>query len=73
MLLRDVDELGITTYIVLNDTGLCLIRTTNSAIAAFVEKHTPGAHPDLRLMVGGDRGARKGQSPIWTHVRKFTK
>ena len=55
---------------VTNDQGLCLIRTTSSALAFFVDRHSKGINPDLRLCIGGDPGTRKGNAPIWTFVRK---
>jgi hypothetical protein len=72
MLFYDRDRYGITTYTVTNDQGLCLIRTTNAKIATFVDAHSKGANPELRLRVGGDKGT-PGEKHIWTHVRKFTK
>jgi len=72
MLYRDQDRLGITTYTVTNDQGLCLIRTTNGKLATFVDAHSKGANPELRLRVGGDRGT-PDEKHIWTHVRRFTK
>ena len=58
---------------VTNDQGLCLIRTTDGAIAEFVERHSKGINPTLRLTVGGDPGTRAKNAPIWTHIRKFSK
>lgn len=55
---------------VTNDQGLCLIRTTHSGLATFVDSHSRGVNPSLRLCVGGDPGTRNNQSPIWTFVRK---
>jgi hypothetical protein len=72
MLYIDRDKFGITTYTVTNDQGLCLIRTTNGMIATFVNAHSMGANPELRLRVGGDRGT-PGEKHIWTHVRRFSK
>jgi hypothetical protein len=73
MLIIDRDpETGQTCYIVCNDAGLCLIRTTSSAIAYFVEQHTKGTSVHLRLNVGGDPGTRKDRH-IWQHVRRFVK
>ena len=73
MLFIDHDERGIPVYTVCNDQGLCLIRTTDSAIATFVDERSAGISPELRLTVGGDPGARVRNAPIWTHVRRFTK
>ena len=72
MLYIDRDKFGITTYTVTNDQGLCLIRTTNGMIATFVNAHSMGANPELRLRVGWDRGT-PGEKHIWTHVRRFSK
>ena len=73
MLIIDQDACGVPVYTVCNDQGLCLIRTTNSAIAWFVHSKSQGISPQLRLTVGGDPGTRIKNAPIWTHVRKFTK
>jgi hypothetical protein len=72
MLYYDRDSCGVTTYTVTNDQGLCLIRTTSAKIATFVDAHSRGANPELRLRVGGDKGT-PNEKHIWTHVRKFTK
>ena len=72
MLYYDRDSYGITTYTVTNDQGLCLIRTTDAQLATFVDVHSKGVNPELRLRVGGDKGTAK-EKQIWTHVRKFTK
>ncbi len=69
MLIVDYDDLGIATYMVCNSQGLCLIRTTSSRIAAYIERHVHRAHPDLRLMVGGDPGSRVPKL-IWRHIRR---
>jgi hypothetical protein len=55
---------------VTNDQGLCLIRTTDSAIAEFVDRHSKGVDPNLRLTVGGDPGSRDRSPPIWKHIRR---
>ena len=72
MLYIDRDQFGITTYTVTNDQGLCLIRTTNGMIATYVNAHSKGVNPALRLRVGGDRGTST-EKHIWTHVRRFSK
>lgn len=72
MLYYDRDSYGITTYMVTNDQGLCLIRTTDAQLATFVDAHSKGVNPELRLRVGGDRGS-PNQRPMWTHVRRFAK
>jgi hypothetical protein len=64
------DHCGITTYMVCNDAGICLIRTTSSRIAFYVESHVHGVDPSLRLTIGGDPGAKIKRS-LWTHVRRF--
>ena len=74
MLYSDRDSLGCTMYMVCNDQGLCLIRTSDSATAHFIEYNVQkGVNPELRLRVGGDAGTKKINSPIWTHVRRFSK
>lgn len=72
MIYLDNDECGVTTYMVCNDEGMCLIRTTSSRIAYFVERHVYGIDPSLRLTVGGDPGAKNKKS-LWTHIRRFRK
>lgn len=72
MLIIDYDNLGMTTYMVCNNQGLCLIRTTSSRIAYYVERHVTSATPELRLMVGGDPGSRTSKV-IWRHMRRFSK
>lgn len=63
---------GITSYMVCNDAGLCLIYTTSSRIAEFVERHSRGVPPTLRLTVGGDPGTRT-TTHLWQHVRRWSK
>lgn len=72
MLYIDRDKFGITTYTVTNDQGLCLIQTTNGMIASFVNAHSKGIDPELRLRIKGDPGT-PNEKPLWTHVRKFSK
>jgi len=55
---------------VTNDQGLCLIRTTHFALADFVNAHSRGINPNLRLCIGGDPGTKEKNAPIWTFVRK---
>lgn len=56
-------------HAVYNDSGSLLIYTTNGRIARFVDAHTPGADPNLRLRVGGDPGTRKVKNPaIWIRI-----
>jgi hypothetical protein len=72
LLIVNYDDLGIATYMVCNSQGQCLIRTTSSRIANYVERHVIYAAPDLRLMVGGDPGSRTPKL-IWRHIRKISK
>jgi len=73
MLFQEEDvNTGVITYMVCNSQGLCLIRTTSSRIANYVERHAKYAGTDLRLMVGGDPGSRTPKL-IWSHVRRFLK
>ena len=72
MLIIDYDKTGTVTYTVCNSQGLCLIRTTSSRIAYYVESHVKSATPELRLMVGGDPGSRTSKV-IWRHIRRFSK
>jgi hypothetical protein len=73
MLFASNDDTGITMYMVCNDQGLCLIRTSDGAVARFVEEHSHGIDPSLRLTVGGDPGTRKKNSnnPIFHHIRRY--
>jgi len=73
MLFRDEDEYGIITYMVCNDQGFCLIRTTSSRIANFVNRHSTGISSDLRLTVGGDPGTKQARYPIFHHIRKYSR
>lgn len=68
LLTVDYDECGIATYMVCNSQGLCLIRTTSSRIAYYIERHVQNAAPDLRLLVGGDPGSRIPKL-IWRYQR----
>ena len=60
-------------YMVTNNEGLCLIRTTNGGIALYVNAFTKNISPDLRVNVGGDPGTRKNtENPrIFHHVRRY--
>lgn len=73
MLLSDEDENGIITYMVCNDQGNCLIRTTSRRIAHFVNVHSKGISSDLRLTVGGDPGTKQTRTPIFHHIRRYNK
>jgi hypothetical protein len=63
---------GVPQYVVCNEAGVCLIVTSSSAIAGFVENHVKGIDPELRLNIGGDPGTKK-ERKLWHHVRKYTK
>ena len=69
----DQDDCGVTIYMVCNNEGLCLIRTTDPAIARFVDYHSKNVDSSLRLTIGGDRGTKQYNNPISTHIRRFTK
>lgn len=70
LIIRNFD--GITQYVVCNEAGKCLIVTTSSAIAEFVERHVKGISPDLRLNIGGDPGT-KVEKKLWHHIKRYTK
>lgn len=73
MLYQDQDQLtGITTYMVCNNQGLCLIRTTSSRIANFIDQYTVKLDPSLRLLIGGDPGSRELSKPLFHHIRRIT-
>jgi hypothetical protein len=65
------DDGGQTHYMVTNNQGLCLIRTTNGGIAYYVNAFTKSINPMLRLNVGGDPGARSKPAKIFHHVRRY--
>ena len=69
MLFTSQDEYGITTYTVTNDYGLCLIVTTDSRIANYVNYYSYRAHIDARLAVGGDVDHPE-LGIIWRYQRK---
>lgn len=71
MLYITKDELGCNRYMVTNDQGSCLIFTTNGQIANYVEQHSYGIDPGLRLCVGGDPGSRRAQRPLFHHIRQY--
>jgi hypothetical protein len=74
MLFVDQDEItGTVTYTVCNDYGSCLIRTTSSNIANFVERHSHGIDKNFRLLIGGDPGSKKLKKPIFHHIRKYSR
>ena len=63
---------GTCMYMVCNDVGLCLIRTTNSYIARYVEIMSKGRATDLRLNVGGDPGTKRTQTPaVFHHTKRY--
>lgn len=71
MLFVDEDENGIERYMVTNDQGLCLIRTTSRAIAHFVNQHSGGIPPGTYLVVGGDPKSRRRENrPIFHYTRR---
>ena len=63
---------GVPIYIVTNNEGLCLIRTTNSAIASYINAFTKNINPNLRVNVGGDPNTKNTLNPrIFHHVRRY--
>lgn len=72
MLFADYDDNGCVMYMVTNNEGLCLIRTTNGGMAFYVNAFTKNINPGLRLNVGGDPGTKNNKSPrIFHHVRRY--
>jgi hypothetical protein len=66
------DNDGLPIYMVTNNQGLCLIRTTNGGIALYINAFTKNINPNLRLNVGGDSGTKNVLSPrIFHHVRRY--
>ena len=70
LIIRNFD--GITQFVVCNEAGKCLIVTTSSKIAMFVENHVKGIPSDLRLNIGGDPGT-KVEKKLWHHIKRYTK
>lgn len=70
LLIREFD--GLRQYIVCNEAGDCLIVTTSSKIANFIERNVKGVSPDLRLNIGGDPGT-KVEKKLWHHIKRYTK
>lgn len=68
LIVRQFD--GITQYVVCNEGGDCLIVTTSSKIADFVERHVRGISPELRLNIGGDPGTKK-EKKLWHHIKRY--
>jgi hypothetical protein len=71
MLYVSEDDCGMPIYMVTNNQGLCLIRTTDGYIATVINSVTKNINPDLRLNVGGDPGTRKANPFIFHHVRRY--
>jgi hypothetical protein len=69
LVIVDYDDCGVATYMVCNQQGLCLIRTSSSRIAYYIERHIKYAGPDLRLLVGGDPGSRTPKL-LWRYIRR---
>jgi hypothetical protein len=66
------DEDGLPIYMVTNNQGLCLIRTTDGYIATVINSLTKNINPNLRINVGGDPGTRNNKPPrIFHHVRRY--
>ena len=71
MLFVTEDEVGIQTYMVTNDQGLCLIYTTSRTIANFVNQHSRGLPSGSYLVVGGDPKSRRRENrPIFHYTRR---
>jgi hypothetical protein len=70
LIVRQFD--GITQYVVCNEAGDCLIVTTSSKIAEFVERNIKGVPRELRLNIGGDPGT-KVEKKLWHHIKRYTK
>jgi hypothetical protein len=71
MLYVTEDDGGLPIYMVTNNQGLCLIRTTNGGMAIYINAFTKNISPDLRLNVGGDSGTRQKNPRIFHHVRRY--
>ena len=72
MLYIERDEYGTSQYMVTNDAGLCLVRTSNRKIADYVNYYSYGAPLDAQIAVGGDRNHPE-IGPIWRFSRKVNK
>jgi len=68
LIIREFD--GMKQYVVCNEAGDCLIVTTSSKIANFVEANVKGVPASLRLNIGGDPGTKK-EYKLWHHIRKY--
>lgn len=73
MIYVDYDNTGLEMYMVTNDFNECLIRTTNRALAYFVNAHSRGLERGMFLVVGGDPGSRKAKRPLFHHIRRYTR
>ena len=73
MMYTTTDRLGISTYMVTNDEGVCLLRTTDKFIANFINKHSVGVDPNLRITIGGDPGTSQNKVPLFHHIRQYYK
>ena len=71
MLYVTEDDCGVPMYMVTNNEGLCLIRTTNGGMALYINAFTRNLNPELRVNVGGDPGTRNPQPRIFHHVRRY--
>jgi hypothetical protein len=72
MLYVSEDDCGLPMYMVTNNEGLCLIRTTDGYTAMVLDSITKNINPNLRINVGGDPGTRNVLSPrIFHHVRRY--
>ena len=72
MLFADNSDGGSTVYMVTNNEGLCLVRTTDGYLATVVNAFTKNINPNLRLNVGGDPGTKNTDKPrIFHHVRRY--
>ena len=74
MITQDRDPWGLSKWMVVNNQGLCLVSTTDSRLAKFVEYHVrQGVAAELRLLIGGDPGSANTAKPIWHHVRRISR
>jgi hypothetical protein len=72
MLYVTEDDCGLPMYMVTNNEGLCLIRTTNGGMALYINAFTKNINPNLRINVGGDPGTKNNPSTrIFHHVRRY--
>jgi len=72
MLYVTEDDDGVPIYMVTNNQGQCIIRTTDGYIAMVLNAISKNLNPNLRLNVGGDPGTRNNKTPlIFHHVRRY--